>query len=62
MRQALFQYVVDLVLVDKKLKEPEIQLMKQIGTQVFGYSEEEVMTTFAISIRNSFRPSFSAIC
>ena len=62
MRQALFQYVVDLVLVDKKLKEPEIQLMKQIGTQVFSYSEEEVMTTFAISIRNSFRPSFSAIC
>ena len=62
MRQSLFQYVVDLVLVDKKLKEPEIQLMKQIGTQVFGYSEEEVMTTFAISIRNSFRPSFSAIC
>lgn len=61
-KESLFQYIIDLVMVDNKLKREEIELMKQIGTTVFGYSEDEIMVKFAISIRQSFRPKFSAIC
>ena len=61
-REKLFQYVIDLVLVDNKLKTEEVELMKSIGTQVFGYDEPTVMHMFAASIRASFRPAFSAIC
>lgn len=61
-KESLFQYIIDLVMVDNKLKREEIELMKQIGTTIFGYSEDEIMVKFAISIRQSFRPKFSAIC
>lgn len=61
-KESLFQYIIDLVMVDNKLKREEIELMKQIGATVFGYSEDEIMVKFAISIRQSFRPKFSAIC
>ena len=61
-RERLFQYVIDLVLVDNKLIKEEVELMKSIGTQVFGYDEQTVMQMFANSIRASFRPAFSAIC
>lgn len=61
-RDTLFQYIIDIVMLDNKLKREEIELMKQIGTEVFGYSEDEVMVMFAVSIRQSFRPKFSAIC
>lgn len=61
-RDVLFQFIIDLVMTDNKLKKEEIDLMKHIGTEVFGYSEEEVMVMFAVSIRRTFRPKFSAIC
>lgn len=62
MRPVLLEFMMDQVISDSKLNVDEVNLVLKIGEEVLGFSREEVMTSFALRIRQKFQPSFSAIC
>ncbi len=57
MREGMFRYMIDLVMVDKRLKKEEIELLYMIGENSFGYSHKEVAIMLAEMVQTHFQPS-----
>lgn len=60
LRDTLFEYVIGLVLADKKIDDPEMKLMHDVGT-FLQYSDREIAETFAQMVQLNFVPSFDAM-
>ena len=58
----LLGFMVDQVMTDGKIKIDEVNLILQIGVEVFGYSQQDVLGFFAQRVREVFKPKFKAIC
>lgn len=62
MREALFNFVLKMVVADQKFTESEIQLVYTLGTTYFAYSEKEVAQMFAAMIQATFDPDIETLC
>lgn len=62
MRDCLFDYMVGVVLSDKKFNEHEIGFLFTIGENVFGYTKKEIADRLASAIQSNFVPSFESLC
>lgn len=60
-REDMLQYLISIVMADRELKHDEVELIFQIGTNVFGYSATEVAQIFAGIIQHRFVPSISSL-
>ena len=62
LREAMFRYMIGIVLADKEFTKKEIEFLYTMGEQVFGYSRKEAAGILAAMIQVNFVPSFEAIC
>lgn len=62
LRDGLFNYILTIVFSDKKFNDKEIELIYELGTKMFGYSEKEVAGMFAAMIQVAFTPDLEALC
>lgn len=60
-RENMIQYLISIVMADRELKHQEVELIFQIGTNVFGYSATEVAQIFAGIIQHRFVPSIKSL-
>ncbi|MBM4355246.1 MAG: hypothetical protein FJ109_15920 [Deltaproteobacteria bacterium] len=58
-RSAMFSYLIDVVLADRRLNDKEIDLLFDLGDKVFSFSRKEVAQALAARIQHSFIPRFS---
>ena len=62
MREVLFDYMMGLVLSDRKIKDTEIEFLFMMGENVFGYTRKECADKLAVAIQSNFVPSFDSLC
>lgn len=62
LREAMFRYMIGIVLADKEFTKKEIEFLYSMGEQVFGYSRKEAAGLLAAMIQINFVPSFESIC
>jgi len=62
LRDAMFNYVLEIAMADNKFNEKEVEIAYKIGSEVFGYSEKEIAGMFAVLIQNIFTPDLEALC
>lgn len=61
MRESLLQYMIHIVMSDKKIAEQEVNMLYNFGESI-GFSEMEVAQSIAHSIQKSYVPSLESIC
>ena len=61
MREGLLQYMIQIVMSDKKIVKEELTLLYEFGNSI-GFSEMEVAQAIANVIQTSFIPSLESIC
>lgn len=61
MREGLLQYMVNIVMSDKKITEEEVAFLYDFGDNI-GFSQMEVASAIAESIQKSYVPSLESIC
>ena len=61
MREGLLQYMVNIVMSDKKITEEEVAFLYDFGDDI-GFSHMEVASAIAESIQKSYVPSLESIC
>ena len=61
MRDSLLQYMIHIVMSDKKIVEEEVRLLYGFGGSI-GFSEMEIAQAIADSIQKSYVPSLESIC
>ena len=61
MRESLLQYMIHIVMSDKKIAEEEVKLLYGFGDSI-GFSEMEIAQAIAESIQKSYVPSLESIC
>ena len=57
MRERMLGYIIRLILADKDIKDKEVELLYNLGENVFGYSKKEIATLFAQHIQMGYVPS-----
>ncbi len=62
MRDTLYDYMIGIVLSDKKINQKEVEFLYMAGENLFGYSKKEMCDKLAVAIQQNFVPSFDAIC
>ena len=62
MREILFDYMMGLVLADRKIKDVEIEFLFMMGENVFGYTRKECADKLAAAVQSNFIPSFDSLC
>jgi len=60
-REGLMEYMIDIVMSDKKITHDEVKTLYKIGDYL-DYSEQEVAQAIAHSIQTKFVPSLESIC
>ena len=61
MRQSLLDYMIHIVMSDKKFAEDEVKMLYGFGDSI-GFSEMEVASAIACAIQKSYIPSLESIC
>ena len=61
-REAMFSYLISLVLADKSMKQEEIDFIFNVGENGFGFSQKEIANRLAAAIQRNFVPSVESIC
>ena len=61
MRDSLLQYMIHIVMSDKRIAEEEVGLLYGFGESI-GFSVMEVAQAIAESIQKSYVPSLESIC
>ena len=61
MREGLLQYMVNIIMSDKKITEEEVAFLYDFGDNI-GFSQMEVASAIAESIQKSYVPSLESIC
>lgn len=61
-REAMFSYLISLVLADKSMKQEEIDFVFNVGENGFGFSQKEIANRLAAAIQRNFVPSVESIC
>ena len=61
MRDALLDYMIQIVMADKKIAPEEVKWLYDFGNDV-GFSDIEVATAIASAIQRNYIPSLEAIC
>lgn len=61
-REAMFSYLISLVLADKSMKQEEIDFIFNVGEKGFGFSQKEIANRLAAAIQRNFVPSVESIC
>lgn len=57
MRERMLGYIIRLILSDRDIKDKEVELLYNLGENVFGYSKKEIATLFAQHIQIGYVPS-----
>jgi Zn-dependent protease with chaperone function/uncharacterized tellurite resistance protein B-like protein len=58
-RYKMFAYLIDVALADRAIRDPEVELLYQLGENVFGMARKEVAQQLGAAIQRSFIPRFS---
>ena len=61
MRESLLQYMIRIVMSDKKFAEEEVKMLYDFGDSI-GFSKMEVASAIAEAIQQSYIPSLESIC
>lgn len=61
-REGMFRYIISIVMADKEFKPKEVEIVYEIGQNVFGYTPKEISLHFAEMIQVGFVPSFQSLC
>ena len=61
MREGLLDYMIQIVMADKKIAPEEVKWLYDFGGNV-GFSDIEVATAIAVAIQRSYIPGLDAIC
>ena len=61
MRETMLQYMIRIVMSDKKIAENEVSMLYDFG-QHLGFSEMEVASAIAAAIQQNYLPSLESIC
>ena len=59
-RYQMFAFLIEVALADRAIKDPEVELLFQLGEDVFGMAHKEVAQQLGAAIQRSFIPRFSA--
>ena len=62
MREAMFNYIISLILADSAFNQKELDFIYEVGEKCFGFAAREVSDRMAVSIQQNFIPSYEAIC
>ena len=57
MREGMMGYVIRLILSDKDIKGKEVELLYNLGENVFGYTRKEIANLFGKYIQIGYVPS-----
>ena len=60
--ELMLKYIMAIVMADKEIKEKEVELIYQLGKDVFGFSPKEIAHYFAEMIQSSYVPSLEVLC
>ena len=60
--ELMLKYIMAIVMADKEINEKEVELIYQLGKDVFGFSPKEVAHYFAEMIQSSYVPSLEVLC
>jgi Zn-dependent protease with chaperone function len=58
-RYKMFAYLIDVALADRAIRDPEVELLYELGENVFGMPHKEVAQQLGAAIQRSFIPRFS---
>jgi Zn-dependent protease with chaperone function len=58
-RYKMFAYLIDVALADRSIRDPEVDLLFQLGENLFGMPHKEVAQQLGAAIQRSFIPRFS---
>ncbi len=58
-RYKMFAYLIDVALADRAIRDPEVELLFDLGENVFGMPHKEVAQQLGAAIQRSFIPRFS---
>lgn len=61
MREAMFRYVIGIIIVDNKLSKAEMEFIFNMGESAFGYSRKECAVMTAQQIQLDFTPEMSKL-
>ena len=59
-RYKMFAYLIDVALADRAIKDAEVELLFNLGENVFGMPHKEVAQQLGAAIQRSFIPRFSS--
>jgi Zn-dependent protease with chaperone function len=59
-RYKMFAYLIDVALADRAIKDDEVELLFNLGENVFGMPHKEVAQQLGAAIQRSFIPRFSS--
>ncbi|MFH1463244.1 MAG: hypothetical protein ABIO70_02555 [Pseudomonadota bacterium] len=55
----MFTYLIDVALADRSIQDPAVELIFELGEQVFGFPKKEVAQMLGSAIQHSFIPRFA---
>jgi len=58
-RYKMFAYLIDVALADRAIRDPEVELLFEMGENVFGLAHKEVAQHLGAAIQRTFIPRFS---
>jgi hypothetical protein len=58
-RYPMFSYLIDVALADRSIQDPAVELIFELGEQVFGFPRKEVAQMLGNAIQHSFIPRFA---
>ena len=61
LREPMFDYIINLVIADKRVDTKEIELLYELGDHFFSYSRKEVAAMLAESVQSRFLPDLRSL-
>lgn len=61
LRDMMLEYIMQIIISDKRFDEKEIELLYNIGENLLGYSRKEIAHYFANMIQENFVPSYDGL-
>jgi Zn-dependent protease with chaperone function len=58
-RYKMFAYLIDVALADRAIRDPEVELLFELGENVFGMPHKEVAQQLGAAIQRTFIPRFA---
>lgn len=57
-RFAMFDYMIEIAMADRRIRQPEVDLLFEIGQKVFGFQRKEIAQMLTAALQKKFVPSF----